>query len=319
MVQWVEKYRPDTLDDVIGQDAIVEMLKLFVEQEKEGKNELPHFLFAGITGTGKTAAAEAFAKDLWGDEWRRHWISFNASDDRGINTVREKIKNIAKQQGEGTFRIVFLDEVDSMTKDAQRALRRIMEIYSENTKFILCCNHPSMLMDAISGRCVKRTFAPVDQAALVQHLKNICEQEDVKYEDEAIEYIAKNARGKVRNAIQELQAMSPTGEITLKLARRQMSTITRDEIRRIFQTLKNSEEDEEERMQRVDKEIAKLYQSGLSPQEILRAFYEFIIDKHPYMTKTMAKIGEIDANLANGANPLLQLRCFMAWSLRRSK
>lgn len=269
-----------------------------------------------MTGTGKTATAVAFAKDLWGDEWKHHWIDFNSSDERGIDTVRDEIKRIAKQQGMGTFRIVFLDEIDSMTDDAQRALRRIMEDYSENTKFILSCNHPARLLDAIRGRCVERTFSPIDENNLSKHLMYICDNEGIEYEEEAIKYLAKKSQGKVRNAIQELQALSSVGKITKSWVERQTMTLTRDEIKRIFKVM-NSNKDKKEKIQEVDKEVAKLYRSGINPRDILVLFYDFILDKHPYMISTLAKIGDIDTNISRGANPLLQLRCFFAWSISK--
>ena len=307
------------MDEVIGQENVVNMMKAFIEQEEQGIHELPHFLFSGTTGVGKTATSIAFAKDLWGDDWRSNWIDFNASDERGIDTVRNEIKQYAKQRGisSTSFKIIFLDEVDSMTDDAQRALRRTMEDYSEFTKFILCCNHPSKLLDAIRGRCVERTFSPVDKDVLSKHLKYICDSEGITYEDSALDLLAEKTNGKVRNALQELQALATLGEITTEWVEDQLSTITKDEIRSIYTILK-SPYPKDDKMSKVDREIAKLYQSGVGARDILVEFYNYILNNQPEMVKTLAKIGDIDSNISQGANPLLQLRCFMAWIIQRT-
>lgn len=312
MSSWVEKYRPESLDDMIGQEGVIDIMNGFLNEVKEeGKNELPHFLFSGPTGVGKTATAEAFARDLWGDEWRQHWVEKNASDDRGIDVIRNEIKKVARQKStSGGFRIVFLDEVDNVTKPAQKALRRTMEKYSDSTKFILSCNYPAQLIDAITGRCNHRRFTPVDTEKLTQHLKMIADEEDIDYEMEALEFIAEAKEGKVRNAIQELQALGTTKELTLEWAKSEISDVTREEIRDIFQLIKSSVDDDTKKRE-IDEEVIKLYQSGVTPREILIGLYDYILEQEPSMVKTLSKIGEIDANISRGSDPLLQLRCFL--------
>ncbi len=314
MTNWVEKYRPETLDEVIGQEGTIKIMKSFVNQEKNGKNELPHFLFSGPTGVGKTATAKAFAKDLWGDEWRTHWSDYNASDERGIDVIRNEIKPVAKQSGmsEG-YRVIFLDECDNLTDQSQGALRRVMEKYTEKTKFILSCNYPAQLIDPLKGRCVHRRFSLVDKEELTKHLKKICDKEDVNYDPEALELIADKTDGKVRDSIQAIQSLGTTQKITKDWVEAEMEQVSTEEIGRIFSMIQGGTEGKEIKKRRIDEEVIKLYQGGSTPREILVSFYDYILKNHPEMVSTLVKIGEIDANISQGADPLLQLRCFLFW------
>src|SRR3990170_8069308 len=147
---WVEKYRPKTLEDVVGQNEIVARLKAYVR----AKN-LPHLLFAGPAGTGKTTCAIALARDMFGENWRMNYHELNSSDERGIDVVRSKIKEIARLApfGGTSFKVIFLDEADNLTADAQAALRRTMETYSKTSRFILSANYSSRLIEPIQSRC----------------------------------------------------------------------------------------------------------------------------------------------------------------------
>ncbi|MFY4815776.1 AAA family ATPase, partial [Haloarcula sp. AONF1] len=153
---WIEKYRPQTLDDIHGQEEIVERLQSYIAQD-----DVPHLLFSGPAGVGKTTAATAIAREIYGeDNWRGNFLELNASDQRGIDVVRDRIKGFARSSFGGDFRIVFLDESDSLTDDAQSALRRTMEQFSDNTRFILSCNYSSKIIDPIQSRCAVFRFSP---------------------------------------------------------------------------------------------------------------------------------------------------------------
>ena len=146
---WVEKYRPQKLEDVVGQKQIISRLEKYV-----GEGSMPNLMFTGPAGVGKTTTALALVKSILGEYWRQNFLELNASDARGIDTVRDRIKNFCRLKPVGApFRIIFLDEVDNMTKDAQHALRREMEMYTKTASFILSCNYSSKIIDPIQSRC----------------------------------------------------------------------------------------------------------------------------------------------------------------------
>lgn len=315
---WVEKYRPETLDDIVGQETNIKVLKSFAKQVQNGVQELPHFLFSGPTGNGKTSSARCFAKALFGERWDDNFVDYNASNERGIDTVRDKIKKTAnwKSIGEDGFKIIFLDEADALTKPALNALRRIVEDTSAHTKFIFSCNHRSKIIDAIKGRCQELVFVPVMDKDIVINLKRICKAEDLHYEGKALELIAKKSQGKVRNSVGHLQQIATAngGVVNEENVRMHIFVLTKDEIQDIFGII-NQRGSTKEKMKKIDEEIYKLYYTGYSAEDILSEIYDYIVTIHPENVRTLAKIGDIDSHISQGANPLLQLRCFMAWLL----
>ncbi len=209
MGPWVEKYRPQTLDDVVGQKHIVDRLKKYVDGES-----MPNLMFTGPAGVGKTTSALALVKSILGDNWRANFLELNASDARGIETVRTNIKNFCRLKPVGTpFRIIFLDEVDNMTKDAQHALRREMEMYTKTASFILSCNYSSKIIDPIQSRCAIFRFAPIKGEEIVERLKYIASQEGFEYEDKAIETIVYFSEGDMRKSVNMLQSAASAGEV----------------------------------------------------------------------------------------------------------
>src|SRR6056297_2859074 len=180
---WVEKYRPERLEDVVGHEAIVERLDRYVERD-----ELPHLLFAGPAGTGKTASAVAIAKELYGDDWQDNFLELNASDQRGIDVVRDRIKDFARSSfGGHDYRVIFLDEADALTDDAQSALRRTMAQFSNNTRFILSCNYSSRIIDPIQSRCAVFRFSQLADDAVAARVRDIADNEGIEYTDDGID------------------------------------------------------------------------------------------------------------------------------------
>lgn len=313
---WVEKYRPQSFDEIIGQDKNILRIRRLVEKEKDGKDELPHLMFSGPSGTGKTTTAVIIAKELFGDGWKNNFMEFNASDERGIDVIRNKIKKQSKRSSfSDKYRIIFLDEVDQLTDDAQGALRRIMENYVNNTRFILSCNYPSNIIDAISGRCANFRFGHISKADLSDYLREIAEKEGLEYESGSMKLLAEKSKN-TREAIQNLQVLQGVGTINDEWVREQTSGVTHEEIGHIFSMIQG-DKGKDVKMKRIDDEIARMYQSGATAQNILNEFYDFTLKEHPEMIKTLAKIGDIDAHISNGAQPLLQLRCFFAWIIGR--
>ncbi|MFM5881846.1 replication factor C small subunit [Methanobrevibacter gottschalkii] len=205
---WVEKYRPQKLEDIIGQKQIVARLQKYV-----GEESMPNLMFTGPAGVGKTTTALALVKSILGEYWRQNFLELNASDARGIETVRNNIKNFCRLKPVGApFRIIFLDEVDNMTKDAQHALRREMEMYTKTASFILSCNYSSKIIDPIQSRCAIFRFAPIKGEEIKERLQYICESEGYQADDQGLESIVYFAEGDMRKAVNVLQAATSEGE-----------------------------------------------------------------------------------------------------------
>ena len=173
---WIEKYRPEKLDDIAGQDEIVRRLKSYVKTRN-----LPHLLFSGPPGVGKTAASISIVREIYGEGWRNNFIELNASDERGIDIIRHKVKDFARMAplGDADFKVIFLDEADALTNDAQSALRRTMERYSATTRFILSCNYSSKIIEPIQSRCAVYRFRALSGEAIGKRISYIAAEENL--------------------------------------------------------------------------------------------------------------------------------------------
>jgi replication factor C small subunit len=205
-VMWVEKYRPKTLDEVVDLKDVTDSLKAFMRNPKS----MPHLMLAGIPGTGKTTIALCIAHELFGQNWKTFTLELNASDERGIDTVRDRVKDFSRYSraafGNVPFALVILDECDQMTGPAQTALRRIMETSSRTSRFILICNQSSKIIEPIQSRCAIFRFSKLERQAMIEHLGYIAKKENVTLSPEAAARIVDYAEGDLRHAINALQA-----------------------------------------------------------------------------------------------------------------
>ena len=202
---WVEKYRPSTLDDLVAHEAIISTVSKFIHEKK-----LPHLLFYGPPGTGKTSTILAVAKEMYGKSFSSMSLELNASDDRGINVVREQIKNFASTQqimAKG-IKLIILDEADSMTNAAQFALRRIIEKYTKTTRFCLICNYVSKIIPALQSRCTRFRFMPLPADVARVRIKFIAERENLNLTDEGLDALVELGNGDMRKYLNILQSTS---------------------------------------------------------------------------------------------------------------
>lgn len=201
---WIEKYRPTTLEDVVGNNEIISYLRIIGKQ-----GNLPHLILTGPPGTGKTTSVLAIAKQLLGDQFKQATLELNASDERGIDTVRERIKSFAIQKvtlPEGRHKIIILDEADSMTESAQQALRVIITEFSNTTRFVLACNDSSKIIEAIQSRCNIFRFSRLGNSDIKLNLKRIIDHEGITADDDGVEALLDTSDGDMRYAVNNLQS-----------------------------------------------------------------------------------------------------------------
>jgi replication factor C small subunit len=316
-MMWVEKYRPSKLTELVNQESVKERLRQLLEK----KNELPHLLFAGPPGSGKTTTALIIAKQLLGEAWRDYTLSLNASDERGIDMVRERVKTFSRyadRQRDIPFRLVILDESDEMTHDAQTALRRIMEESSRLTRFILICNYSSGIIEPLQSRTAIFRFQRLDETSVVTYLKEICKKEKLKLEsEEVLTLVYEATNGDLRQAINLLQASAGSGEVTTDRVKSVTGSAVKGRVAEIMKHALAGDFDEA-RMKMI--ELTRVY--GIPERDFLKfANEELGNSKTDDITSAIKIIAEYDYRLVQGAQPELQLTAMLAElsALKRGK
>ncbi|TKX58505.1 replication factor C small subunit [Halorubrum sp. SS7] len=304
---WIEKYRPQSLDDIHGQEEIVERLQSYIAQD-----DVPHLLFSGPAGIGKTTAATAIAREIYGeDNWRGNFLELNASDQRGIDVVRDRIKGFARSSFGGDFRIVFLDEADSLTDDAQSALRRTMEQFSDNTRFILSCNYSSKIIDPIQSRCAVFRFSPLSDEAVGGMVREIAAAEDIEVTDAGVDALVYAADGDMRRAINSLQAAATTGDVVDEEAVYAITATARPE--EIESMVTDALSGDFARARSTLDTL--LTETGMAGGDVIdqlhRSVWEFDLSEREAV-RLMERIGEADYRIAEGANEQVQLESLLA-------
>lgn len=319
MTMWVEKYRPKTFKEVAGQKMALEILSKYTEAFKSGKTSMPHFLFYGDTGIGKTTVAKIMLKEMFGGNY--NWLDLNASDDRGIETVRNKIKAYARMAPiDQPFKIIFLDECDQMTLPAQFAMRRIMEDYSKTCRFILSCNYVTKIEKAIRGRCVEIAFEPLDDNAIRLKLTEIAKAENVKYTPAGLSALSTLTNGDLRKAVNtmhKIHIMDKTLDEEVVMAA--IGFVPKAYVRKML-VIAKSDARTDIKMREMDKHMQKVYYKAFPFDKILSTLLEEIYLDESLSVKNRikitARIGTIDYYIVVSANPLLQLRSFGMWLIQ---
>lgn len=293
---FTEKFRPKLLNEVVGQTIIMQELKSMVE-----KGNIPHLLFYGPAGVGKTTSAYCIGREIYREDLPLNFLELNASDERGIDVVRGKIKNFAKSiPVNANFKIIFLDEVDNMTNPAQQALRRTMEKYSNSCRFILSCNNIASIIHPLFSRCVSYEFHTLKDEEIMSLLKRVCEKENIQYTEEGLKYIIDSSNGDIRNALLKLQSVSGSNN-TINI-----ETIKQDKFEGTFLFIVKSLFVDKDRLKSLEG-IKKYLQEGGKQRELIKRLHSYMLRKIDLPNDKIYEISKLlrdaDRDLILGVNP----------------
>ena len=305
---WTEKYRPNEFNELVGQDEIVKR----VESLTNSLN-IPHLLFAGPAGTGKSTLALIVVKKLFGDKWQDNYLELNASDERGISVVREKVKNFARTKsiGKVPFKVIFLDEADALTPEAQQALRRTMETYSSNCRFVLSCNYSSKIIDPIQSRCVVFRFKLLEKKDIQERVNAITQHENLTITPETIETLYEASEGDCRRAINILQSTaSISPSINPELILTVISNARPKDIKVVLDYAVAGDFQKSR-----EKLLDVMLKESISGQDVIKAIQKEIwnLPVEPEIkVRLTEKTGEAEFRIVEGSDPFIQLQALLA-------
>ena len=307
-VIWTEKYRPKKFEEVVGQSDIIKKV-----QNLTKALNIPHLLFAGPAGTGKSTLALIVVKELYGVHWKENYLELNASDERGIDVVRQKVKDFARTKAIGNvpFKVIFLDEADALTKEAQQALRRTMENFTSTCRFIMSCNYSSKIIDPIQSRCVIFRFKLLEKKDIEKYLLDIVKRENLTITPEAIEIIYEGSEGDCRRATNLLQATaSISPNITPELVSTIISNAKPKDIKVVLDYALAGD------FQRArEKLLDVMLKESISGQDVIKAIQKEIwnLPVEPELkVRLTEKTGESEFRIVEGSDPFIQLQALLA-------
>lgn len=305
---WTERYRPESFNDMKGQEKIVSRIKAFVKQRN-----MPHLLFAGPAGVGKTSLILVAARELYGENWRANILELNASDERGIDIIRNQIKNFARTKAIGNvpFKIAILDEADALTKEAQQALRRTMENFSSTCRFCLIVNYSSKIMDPIQSRCAIFRFKPLEEKDIRSIVKIIEKGEKIKVNENAVAALYQICQGDVRRIGNILQSCAAINKnISEELVYEIVSAARPKEIKEILEIATNGNF-----LMARDKLLDVMLEHGLSGIDIIKQIQKEIWNleiEDEKKIKLIDKCGDVEFRMVEGSDEFLQLEALLA-------
>lgn len=306
-IMWVEKYRPSKLSEVVDQEEIIGSLSSLLKNT----SEMPHLLFSGSAGVGKTTVALCISRQILGDYYRDYTLELNASDERGINMVRERVKKFSRFAGLDTeipFKIIILDEADEMTADAQTALRRIIEDTAKFCRFILIANNISKIIDPIQSRCAVFKFTTIPEKNAIEHLKNIAKKEKLKVDEKGLKTIHDYSEGDLRHAINLMQASASLGNITEENVKKSAGLTKTSDVGDVLKlALGGKITDARNKMI----ELIKVY--GMSESDFLKYINSAVFkSKTENLSEILETIAKYDYRILVGSNPEIQLTALLA-------